>query len=243
MQLDEVADAYLSRWPHQEQVFRDTRNGAGFERSHGFGGEFVTHIALETKTEAAERSLKRAEERRDKALIDTNQLRALKEKAEDKEAKAATALAVQKAEQNSRAADKLVEKARKKEEATKTTPRVIYQRDTTRENIATVMSLTVMMLLEFVLKEYFSGLKIELRTFIEHFVYQPTTVRTSRDKIVYQIQGNPRHIGRTNQLRAACSEITRRQVQRDGKLLIFEVTDPPKSGPGKLGQSPKITDL
>jgi len=243
MQLDEVADAYLSRWPHQEQIFRDTRNGAGFERSHGFGGEFVTHVALETKTEAAERSLKRAEENRDKALVDATQLRALKDKSESKETKAVTSLAFQKAERNARAAEKIVEKARKKAESIKTTPRLIYQRDTTRENIATVLSLTVMMLLEFVLKEYFGGLKIELRTFIEHFVYLPTTVRTSQSKIVYQIEGNPRHQVRTNQLREACAEITRRLLQRDGKLLIFEVVDPPHAGPGKSGQFPRITDF
>ena len=56
-QAHEVADAYLSRWPNQEQVFRDTRNGAGFERSHGFGGEFVTNYALSIKREKVERVL------------------------------------------------------------------------------------------------------------------------------------------------------------------------------------------
>lgn len=32
-----VADAYLNRWPAQEDLFRRGRHGAGLERSHGYG--------------------------------------------------------------------------------------------------------------------------------------------------------------------------------------------------------------
>ena len=57
-----VADAYLARWPNIEQLFRDARNGAGLERSHGYGGEEVTHVALETRLEQVERRLANANE-------------------------------------------------------------------------------------------------------------------------------------------------------------------------------------
>jgi len=55
-----VADAYLSRWPHQEGVFRNGRSGAGLERSHGYGGTTVAHVALETDQEKAVARVKRA---------------------------------------------------------------------------------------------------------------------------------------------------------------------------------------
>ena len=70
------------------------------------------------------------------------------------------------------------------------------------------------------------GLGIEFRTFIEYFVYLPVTIRTSSTEICYQIEENPRNNTRTQQLQKACAEITRRQIVRDGRRLVFEVVRP-----------------
>lgn len=58
---EQVATAYLSRWPHQERRFRDARNGLGLDRSHGYGGHDVTHVALSTAQEKAAARVVRAE--------------------------------------------------------------------------------------------------------------------------------------------------------------------------------------
>jgi hypothetical protein len=64
---EEVAAAYLSRWPHQEQRFRDGRNGLAFDRTHGYGGHYVTHVALSTKLEAARKKVELERARVEKA--------------------------------------------------------------------------------------------------------------------------------------------------------------------------------
>jgi hypothetical protein len=223
----EVADTYLSRWPHQEQVFRNSRNGAGLEHSHGYGGECVTHVAIETELEKAARRVGRAEKRVEKNKTVKSNAQTLLSCAETPSQKTAARQAVKQADKESRTAEKNLKAASKEYEELKTVPRLIYTRDTTRENIVTVFSLSVMLLIEFVLREYFGKIKMELRTFIEYFLYAPTKVRTSAHRIVYQLEANPRNLKRTEQLRRACQEVTRRELRKDGKLVVFEVVDPP----------------
>jgi hypothetical protein len=223
----EVADTYLSRWPHQEQVFRNSRNGAGLEHSHGYGGECVTHVAIETELEKAARRVGRAEKRVEKNKTVKSNAQTLLSCAETPSQKTAARHAVKQADKESRTAEKNLKAASKEYEELKTVPRLIYTRDTTRENIVTVFSLSVMLLIEFVLREYFGKIKMELRTFIEYFLYAPTKVRTSAHRIVYQLEANPRNLKRTEQLRRACQEVTRRELRKDGKLVVFEVVDPP----------------
>jgi len=228
----EVADIYLSRWPNQEGVFREARNGAGLDRSHGYGGDNVTHVAFETRFEAAEKSLSRAEKRAavaDKQLKDAE---ALKESA-TREQRAAAGEAARQAERRLREATKAVTVAQKKKESQETMPREIFQRDTTRENIATAATMMVMLLVEWVLREYFGGLKIELRTFLEFFLYPAVEVRTSARQILYRLETADLPAMRAEQLREACVTITKRELRKDGRLLIFETVD-------RLGSSPGI---
>jgi hypothetical protein len=226
----EVVDIYLSRWPHQEQVFRDTRNGIGLDRTHGFTGEYVTHVALETNLEKAEGRVKRAKATVEKTQVVQSDVEGLAKCAPaDHNETAQTALL--RAKKEHKAAKKALVEANEDLESLRTMPRVIFQRDTTRENIFTVLALTAMMLIEFVMKEYFGGLKMEFRTFIEHFVDAPTTIRTNRHRILYQIECNPRNPERTAQLRQACLEVTRRRLKKHGRRLVFEVVNP-------AGQSP-----
>ena len=63
----------------------------------------------------------------------------------------------------------------------KTVPEQFYARDTGRDSIMTCLKLTVMALLEFVLKEYLGGAAMEWRTYIEQLVPMPVTVRESCD--------------------------------------------------------------
>jgi hypothetical protein len=57
-----VADAYLNRWPAQEDLFRRGRHGGGLERSHGYGVTPVTNVAIVGKRETAAGQQQRAEQ-------------------------------------------------------------------------------------------------------------------------------------------------------------------------------------
>ena len=225
----EVATAYLSRWPNQEQGFRNGRNGGGLNHSHGFGGELVTNVAFDTKVEKAERKLEKAKDH----LTDAEGLRdtvvqqigpgLAKPKAEDEDA-------LKKAEAQVRKAEKAVVKANNDLVDACKMPREIYARDTGRDNIMTCLKLNMLLLLEFVLREYFDGLRMEYRNFIEQFVMLAVTVRTSRRRVLYQIHSNPRQPQRMEQLRAACEAINARKIHRDEQLLRFEVIEPAAGG-------------
>ncbi len=215
-----VAQAYLSRWPHQEQGFRERRNGLGANHSHGYGGEYIQNFALDTKIEKAQRTAKNAQER----------LRIAKEalaKAETLKTKCAPGENVddlaKAAKRENKAAERAVKKADERLQKLSTTSRVIYRRDTTRENIATAAAVTVLLLIEYVLREYFGGMRINLRTFIEQFVLIPVTVRTTAQQVTYQFHANLRNPKRTEQLRQACKVLTTKSLRRSGKELVFEV--------------------
>lgn len=222
----DLVDAYLSRWPNQEAVFRNARNGGGLERTHGYGGHSVTNLVLQTKQEAAQRKHIRNQS---KALEAKQWVETIKaqEKPDTPEAKEFQAEVLKKAQRQLIEAEKASAMAEKHCKSLDTYPASTFVRDTTRENIASSLSVMVICLIEWVLREYFGGLKIELRTFIEHFVHTPVKVRTTARRQVYELEANPRNEERTNQLRAACEEINRRRIKRYGRVLKFFVVDPP----------------
>ena len=218
-----VADAYLARWPNIEQLFRDARNGAGLERSHGYGGEEVTHVALETRLEQVERRLANANEAHAGTVTTLKDLDvALKD----------AAAATRKSGLN--LARKAVNKARDKvseltaEKASlDTTPRLIYERDIGRDSLMTCLKLNISMLVEFVLLEYFQGLGLEWRTFIEQLVHLPVTIRTTARRRTFELQANPRQPAAMQKLAAALTNINARNLTRDGRLLRFTLTGLP----------------
>lgn len=224
---EQVATAYLSRWPHQERRFRDARNGLGLDHSHGYGGHDVTHVALSTAQEKAASRVVRAEASVvAKAAAEAAAARLLE--AVEKGQRSAARAGVSRAQRERRAADRTLEAAKKDQQRLATTPREIYVRDTTRDSIATCSKLTVLMLLEYALKEYFDDLHLEARTFIERFVHLPVTIRESKTEVIYEINDNPRSPDDTARLRAACAEVRRRKLRVDGRRLWFEIT--PGSG-------------
>jgi hypothetical protein len=225
----DVPTAYLSRWPHQEQLFRNGRNGGGLNRSHGYGGEYVTHVALETKLEQAERHVSRAQ--RDLFNAEARVVDLAAAAVESKERPTPLeSEAVKLAEKEMRRAEKTLDNARVEQDKLLSTPRVIYVRDTNRDNIMTCLKLTAMLLIEFVLKEYFEGLRMEWRTFIEEFNLLPVTVRSSANRVLHQIHTNPRNPRQMAFLEAACDEINRRNIRRGRRVLRYEVIPPPEPG-------------
>lgn len=228
----DVANVYLSRWPNQEGVFREGRNGAGLNHSHGYGGDYVTHVTLETKLKATEDSLVRAQQRVESARLKAEEVRALTITATAAQLPAAKQ-ALQQMEREVRAQEKKVTVVDQKRARLATMPNKIFRRDTARENIATSLNLMVMLLIEWVLREYFGGLKMEMRTFLEFFLYPPTEVRTRATRVLHRLDSSGLPLARAEQLRGACAAVTKRKLQRDGRLLVFETVDP------RLDQIPK----
>jgi hypothetical protein len=221
----DIPEVYLSRWPHQEQLFRNTRNGLGLDRTHGYGGEMVQHVAIDTKMEKAERALRRAQDREIVAGDAAKMAGVLATKAKKADKGSATNL-VALTQAQSKAAKIAVERAQDDLDDINTTSREIYQRDPARENVVTALTMTTLLLIEYVLREFFVGIKIELRTFIEHFIHLPVTTITSNTEIRYQVESNPRNHERSEQVRRACEEVTRRQIRTGGKTLVFEMIEP-----------------
>ena len=110
--------------------------------------------------------------------------------------------------------------------AVQSLPDTIHLRDGGRDSVATCCKLTVLALLEYVLREYFSGLGLQWRSFIEDMVALPVTVTHSQSRCLYQVAANPRQPERTAQLTKAVAEINRRQIRRGEQLLQFEVVLP-----------------
>lgn len=225
MSTSNVVDAYLSRWPNQEHMFRNTRNGLGLNRSHGFGGEWVKNVSIGTRKEEAQGRLQRAQQRQVEAqqTVDIAQERMTETSGSDRESHSQLLKAAQ---SQLSAADKKVRETKKICDSLGTTSPVIWERDPARENVATALTLNVLLLIEVVLRDYFGGVQMELRTFIEHFVNLPVTVITTDEEITYRVQGNPRNEKRTQQMRTACEEVTRRRLTRGKRRLVFVVVDP-----------------
>jgi hypothetical protein len=222
---EEVAEVYLSRWPHQEQRFRDGRNGLAFDRTHGYGGHYATHVALSTKLEMAQRRVELAQAGVETAIRVEERLQTQLDEAKHGERMAARET-LQTATRSRREAERKLAAKQRELVRLESTPREIYVRDTTRDNIVMCAKLTALMLVEFVLKEYFGGLRMEPRTFIDLFVSVPVTIRESKHRVVYELDANPRSPVNTERLREACREINRRRLRRRDKLMRFEVVDP-----------------
>jgi hypothetical protein len=221
-----IVDAYLARWPNVEQLFRDTRHGIGLNRSHGYGGGDVAHVALETNLERAARRVVHAEVAQARAVATRAELGAATTKLDASARSKALALADKAVKQaNAKVVDQHAKKA-----ALETTPRTIYQRDTVRDSVMTCLKLNLCMLIEFVLREYFGGLGLEWRTFIEQFVALPVVVRTTKTRRRFQINANPRQPENMARLAEAIREINARKIRQDGRLLVFELYRLPDKG-------------
>jgi hypothetical protein len=214
----DVADAYLLRWPAQEHRFRTARAAGALSRSHGYGGGQVDHVALLDKVERAERAVEAATrrvERGDRAYC------LMKDSLQPGPVQRA---AVELADARLSAAEQQLQAREAALRGLQTTPSSIHARDTGRDSIMTCLKMTALMLVDYVLKEYFGGLHIEWRTFIDQLVTMPVTVRSSRDRCVFQVRSNPRNPKLMAQLAAAVAEINGRSIRRGEQLLVFEIS-------------------
>lgn len=221
--LAAVATWYLSRWPKQEQAFAIGRNGGGLNRSQGFGGEYVSNIALEGKQERAARSIELAAARETKAAAVQASLPDVLTQAKSP----AWTEVTKTVEQASKARTKERERREQRQAKLATMPSEIYARDTGRDSIMTCLKLNVLSLVEHVLQEYFDGAKMTWRTYIEQFVALPVTVHVAGGRRVFRIVANPRQPERTAQLRAALVTINQRRLRSGKHLLVFELDEAP----------------
>lgn len=219
-----VADHYLRRWPLQEQVFRDARKAGVLSRSHGFGGGQVAHVALVDKLDAAKRAVEAGWNRLDQADLARSTI------AEELADSPARTTSVRVADKQVATAERALRKRQAALAALQTMPTEIRQRDTGRDSIMTCLKMTAMTLVEFVLKEYFGGLSMEWRTFIDQLVAMPVTLRTSRSTWLVQVQANPRNPQLMRHIEAAVAEVNKRELRRGQQRVVFEIL--PTAGGG-----------
>ena len=223
----EVAELYLSRWPMQEQRFRDGRNGGGLNRSHGFGRGEVSHVALEGKLDKAARQAKRARVRQQQTEETREELAAALQEAPATTRRKALALVDKEARKHARE-----EQAHERTQGRlETTPRTIMARDTGRDSIMTCLKLSAMLLIEYTLHEYFGDVRMEWRTFIEQFVALPVTVRHTKRRRLFQIHANRRQPQHMETLAAALTRINEREIQIGNQRLVFELIGRTAAGP------------
>ena len=240
----EVPDAYLSRWPGQEDVFRRGRDGVGLERTHGFGVSRIQNVALVPKKEAATRRLRRAAEnvgeasdREAKAVLQLgaaeDRLHLRQESDSAGELNGRSALGVRqgllrlKTRRNElRTARRNQEKAAKESSDLKSMPTEIYVRDTALDSITTCLKMVLLCLLEFVSQEYLGGRRIMPATFIGAWVSLPVTLATTRHQVVYEIAPNSRDPAMTDLLRAALDKIAARGLRLGKRRLVVRIREP-----------------
>ena len=230
----EVASWYLSRWPMQEQQFAKGRNGGGLNRSHGYGGELVTHAALQGKLDRAERSVAYARKQAERA----NATRAELATGLDAAPAAARKKALALADAAVRDKHKRQQRSESSMDRVQTLPDQIYVRDTERDSVMTCLKLAMLSLLEFAMQEYFGGMAMQWRTFIEQFVALPVTVRTTKHRCVYEIHANQRQPERMAQLRAALDQINSRGIRRGERQLVFDLIGMPAAAQVQRSRSP-----
>ena len=221
----DVASTYLARWPKEEQSFRDGRNGGGLNRSHGYGREQVDHVALVDKLSASDAGVVRAEAALNEATRTGEQLAADLAKAPPATRKAALKLSKSQVAR----ATRVLARRQAAAEKVRSLPATIQQRDTGRDSVMTCLKVSMLALVEFVLKEYFGGTAMEWRTFIEQVVALPVTVRTTKARRLFQIHANPRQPALMVQVATAVAEVNRRELRQGKRLLVFELVE---TGPG-----------
>jgi len=224
---EEVCQAYLSRWPMQEHLFRKGRNGLGTNRSHGYCGSETSHVALVTRKEALERTVsvrRKKLEDAEAALAEAKEY----DSPEPKDSPGARVIARARKSLGEavRRAQRSLAEAESKLVDARSLPETIYSRDPTRENLATCAKMNAYLLLEYALRTYFGGKRMEPRTFIERYVSLPVKIRTRREEVVYEFQATERDPARMEDLRGACTVMNSQGLQQGHRRLRFEVVKP-----------------
>lgn len=241
----DVAEAYLSRWPNQEDLFRRGRNGAGLERSHGYGVSKVSNVAVIGKREKAGRQMCNAAmevmQSVDAEAGAVLQLAGAEDRLAERRKREGPEKLDKRHELGVRQAKKRLkerrrklkqtkrkqEKAVKEYEALRSTPDEIYVRDTELDSITTCFKMMLLAMLEFICQEYLGRKRIMPRTLVEAWMPLPVTVRTRRNQIIYEVAPNPRDPAMTALLAQVLESITQRKLRFNGKQVLARIRDGP----------------
>jgi hypothetical protein len=239
----EVAGIYLSRWPSQEDLFRRGRDGAGLERSHGYGVSKTQNVAVLTKREKADATVQRWNVELRGAIsshidarlaVEDAKARLAERKTVGEELDGRNRLGLRQARGRLQAAEKRVraverdrEKALREQRKQQTMPDEIYVRDTALDSMTTCLKMALLALLEFICQEYLGGSRITPRSFAEAFVALPVRIRERRHEIIYEVEPNPRNPEMMALLKAAFERINARQLRRGDRRLVARMRDGP----------------
>jgi hypothetical protein len=233
-----VADAYLSRWANIEDRFRRGRAGLGWERTDGFGTLQVTHYAVLEKRQVADRKLRAATQQTAAATVAeakaTQQLAAAQQRLATRRASEAPPpdrrcqLGVRQAKARIVLRRKAARVARQRQDqlaAEKqrldTMPTEIYVRNTWLDTITCCFKMVLLCLLEFVCREYFGGRAMQPQTLCAAWMHLPVTIRTGLQRQIYEVTPNLRDPQKTDLLRQALAEVTRRKLHdAEGRLMV-----------------------
>jgi len=231
----DVAAIYLSRWPSQEDLFRRARDGAGLERSHGYGVAKTQNVAVLTRREKADAKVQQRNlELRgaisshiDAQLAAENaKARLAERKTEGEDLDGRNKLGLRQAKGRLQDAGKHVrvverdrDKALREQRKQQTMPEEIYVRDTALDSVTTCLKMALLALLEYVCQEYLGGRRITPRTFAEAFVALPVRVRERRHEVIYEVEYDQRNPEMMALLEAAFERINQQKL-RHGKRRV-----------------------
>jgi len=240
---EDVPDIYLSRWPHQEDLFRRGRDACGLERSHGYGVSTVENVAVLTRREQAGKAVQKGNEGLGAAIaagidaqlkVEEKQESLSQRQARGDKVDGRARAAVRRAEEADKAAQKRVkEVTRKRDKALaeqrkqETTPDEIYVRDTALDSITTCLKMTLLALLEFVCQEYLDKWRIMPRTLADRLVPLAVTIRERRHEVIYEVEANPRDPLMMALLADAFDVINQRQLRKGKRRIIARIRDGP----------------
>lgn len=240
----DVADVYLSRWPHQEDLFRRGRDGIGLERSHGYGVSTVQNVAVLTKREKAGDLVQKLNgqlrgaisNRIDAQLaVTTAAAEVSRRKAEQEPVDGRSSAAVKRARERLQDAQKQVAQTERQrsqalaeQRKQQSTPDDIYVRDTALDSVTTCLKMTLLALLEFVCQEYLGKLRIMPRTFAERLVPLPVTIRERQHELIYEVEASPRDPEMTALLANAFDIINQRQLRVGKRRLHARIREGPE---------------
>ena len=240
----DVPEVYLSRWPHQEDLFRRGRDGVGLDRSHGYGVSTVQNLAVLTKREKAGTAVQKLNEELRAAIstrldaqlaVDSGTALLSERKASGEQVDRRSKTALRRAREHHTESNKQVREVERKrskalteQRKQETMPNEIYVRDTALDAVTTCLKMTLLALLEFVCQEYFDGRRIMPRTFADRLVPLPVTIRERQHEIIYEVEANPRDPETMALLASAFDIINKRQLRLGKRRLTARICEDPE---------------
>lgn len=268
-----LLDAFFSRWPKQEGVFRQLNSVAAFKSTHGYGKQRVLNITVideitklsaqleglsvrrqpahdrsdraATVLHKREVELRRATRTLDSAKRSRHALRqagktktiAYSRQGERKiaaqgECDRLKPIVAEAQRRNETALEKVavIDKQithKKEKKSTLESRREIFQTDVCLDHILSILKTGFLLVLQFLVRTFFGGMKIDLLTFANHILLlQGVRIRTDTTETI-RLQAHRRNPGMMAALEKACDLFNALRHHHDGRLIRFEVFWPP----------------